>query len=118
MSDLSSLGDVTIVLASPVVSPGSWQECDDHEQLWVLCPKAQALQARWDLCSWPGLVEKLEHPESDAAGGEMTKIISKMVQLGEKLMEEGASQSQGIPEVMQVEEEFTEMFLVGLGGFI
>lgn len=48
----------------------------------------------------------------------MTKIISKMVQLGEKLMEEGASQSQGILEVMQVEEEFMEMFLVGLGGFI
>lgn len=48
----------------------------------------------------------------------MTKIISKMMQLGKKVMEEGASQSQGILEVMQVEEEFMEMFLVGLGGFI
>lgn len=119
MSDFSSLGEVTIVLAipSPMVFPVSWQEHDGHEQLWVLCPKAWALQIRWDLCMWAGFMEKLEHAESDAAGGEMTKVISKMMQLGKKLME-GASQSQGSLEVMQVEKEFMEMFLVGLGEFI
>lgn len=56
--------------------------------------------------------------KSDAAGGETTKIISKMMQLGKKLMEEGTSQSQGTLEIMQVEEEFMEMFFVGLGGLI
>lgn len=46
VSDFSSLGEVTIVLAipSPMVFPVSWQEHDGHEQLWVLCPKAWALQ--------------------------------------------------------------------------
>lgn len=63
---------------------------------------------------WAGFMEKLEHPESDAAGGEMTKVISKMMQLGKKLLEEGASQSQGGLEVMHL----MEMFLVVLGGFI
>lgn len=84
----------------------------------MLCPKAWALQVRWDLCTWAGLLEKLEHPGSNAAGGETTKIILKMMRLGKKLMEEGASQIQGILEVMQVEEELMEMFLVGLGGFV
>lgn len=89
------------MLDSPLVSPVSWQECDGHEQL---LPKAWALQLRQDLCTWAGLMEKLEHPENDAARGETTKIILKMMQLGRKFMEEGASQSQGILEVMQVEE--------------
>lgn len=99
------------MLDSPAVSV-SWQECDGHEQLWVLCPKT------WALCTWAGLMEKLEHPESDAAGGEVTEIFSKMMHLGKKLMEEGASQSQGILEVMQVEEELMVMFLIEFGGFI
>lgn len=111
MNDLSPLGEVTIVLDSPMVSV-SWQERDGHEQLWVVRPKA------WTLCTWAGLMEKLERPESDAAGGEMTEIFSQMMQLGKKLIEEGASQSQGILEVMHVEEKFMEMFLVELGAFI
>lgn len=79
MSDFSSLGEVTIVLAipSPMVFPVSWQEHDGHEQLWVLCPKAWALQIRWDLCMWAGFMEKLEHAESDAAGGEMTRSCQR-----------------------------------------
>lgn len=79
------------MLDSPMVSPVSWQEHDGHEQLWSCVPKPGH-------CRSGGI----------AAGEEMKKWHPKAE----------VSQSQGMLELMQVEEEFMEAFLVGLGGLI